>query len=220
MSKDTIPHRDADFNDFQTTACPYINTRAVALGLVAGEVTAMLSIQTDWNTMWTAYIDPSTRTKSIIVKKKVLKKSLTRSLRKLIQDAKRSPALTETDRTTLNLPAADEPHTPVKPPTIVPDVEVRKIEHLLHHLNISNPEEPDSRAKPAGVSIIEVYKALSDTKPTNMASYSHALITTKTLCTVTHKIDDVKKTCWYLTRYVSTKGEPGPWSDAVSAIVA
>jgi len=31
---------------------------------------------------------------------------------------------------------------------------------------------------------------------------------------------DVGKSVWYIARYINTRGNPGPWSNAVSAAVA
>ncbi len=220
MKHEIIPAKDADFNDFQTIACPYLNTRAVALGLDAGEITNMLALHTSWDTNWTLYINAATRTASVITTKSDTKLDLTASLRELIQDAKRSPSITDTDRTTLNLPNPNEVRTHVKPPTSVPDIEVRKIEHLIHVLNITNPDEPESRAKPKGVANIEIYKALGIEKPKSMDSFKFIGTSTRTLYTAKHVIEEMGQTAWYIARYVSTRGEAGPWSDVISSVIA
>lgn len=220
MKNDIIPKRDADFNDFQTIVCPYLNTRAVALGLDAGEITDMLALHTSWDTNWALYINAATRTPGVITTKSDTKLDLSASLRELIQDAKRSPALNDTDRTTLNLPDPNEVRTIVKPPTSVPDIEVRKIEHLIHVLSITNPDEPDSRAKPKGVASIELFKALSIEKPKSMNDFKFIGTYTRTLFTVKHTMEEMGQTAWYICRYVSTRGDAGPWSDVISSVVA
>ena len=217
MSRKIIPTRDAEFNDFQLTVVAYLISRAAALSLLPAKMTALGIIQTDWNTVWAIYIDPVTRTKAIIFRKKVTKKEFTSQLRVLIQDAKRSPALNADDIAALNLPDPAEPRTPVKRPSETPDVEVRKVSHLLHTLSITNPLKPDSRAKPDGVAFIEVYKSLSETEPETIAYYHLAGIASKTMFTVEHAMDEVLKMAWYICRYVNSKGEAGPWSAAVNA---
>jgi len=107
---------------------------------------------------------------------------------------------------------------------------VKSGERLTHRLRPSagqrsEPDEsmPKSRARPAGVLGAEVRVKLVDADepaPTNPAVLVFLTTTTKPTFRAEFKPGEGGKAAVYMTRWVNTQGEKGPWSEIAAATAA
>ena len=120
--------------------------------------------------------------------------------------------------------------TPAPPPTARPLVLVDSGSRLTHRLRIADagegghdgPAAPRVRC-PRGTLGAEVYLALvapRESPPVDPRSYRFVRTVTGGSADVTFEPDQGGRSAAYLVRWVSATGEPGPWSETVTATVA
>lgn len=215
--KGPFPTKDADFNTYIITAIAYLVAHLARLGVSTDNRDALLALLGDpatddtWLSIYPLSQDSNTRTKTITKRKNDLRKAIEDELRVVYDDIPESALITE-DRNTLHLPERDTEPTRVPVPGHAPDVEIEKVEHLKVTLRLTNPEDPDTKAKPHGVKATQVFIFIGTEEPASNADYSYYGETGKFLFEVIHPDTDVNKTMWIIGRYVNTRGEVGPFS--------
>jgi len=222
-----IPATDADFNEYFERVVPYLDANKARLGVSNTALADLQSLFTQWNDIYPKSQNPDLRTSAITAEKNQLREQISDLLREIYRDIPES-ALTVSDRETLSLKLRDTEPTPSPVPDHAPDITIAEIRHLSHELRLTDPENPHTQAKPKGVAEIEVFRFISPEKPqptppappTDISQYRFVGNATRFLYTVEYTLSDVGKTVWYIARYVNTRGQPGPWSNAVNAAVA
>jgi hypothetical protein len=76
---------------------------------------------------------------------------------------------------------------------------------------------PTRIAKPQGVQGCQIWKYVGDTTPADASGCTFLALDTRTPYTDEHDAADAGKNVYYLLRWQNAKGEPGPWSDVVTA---
>ena len=101
-----------------------------------------------------------------------------------------------------------------------PQLVVDQISVGVHKLRFSNPEDPDSKKMPKGQKII-LRKAVGTANiPDGEIPWSGSETVKRFLHDVSYTAGDKGKTAYYNACYESNRGERGPWSDVIDAIVA
>lgn len=142
-----IPRKDADFNDYILRAIPYLQANDARLGVSGPNVNTLVGMRNDWNVLYPKTQNPDVRTLAITAQKNDLKKEITDLLRAVYRDIPES-RLTQDDRATLNLKERDREPTRVAVPGHAPDVDIEKVEHRQVTLRLTDPENPDTKARP------------------------------------------------------------------------
>jgi len=119
---------------------------------------------------------------------------------------------------------------PSRTPTTAPLVQVEHASRLMHTLRFSDEATPTRRGKPKGVAGAEVWLALAgadepapplNTDPrVGEAGYRFLALSSRGNLKADFTSADKGKTAYYALRWVSTRGENGPWSEIASATVA
>lgn len=94
---------------------------------------------------------------------------------------------------------------------------------LTHRLRLVDESTPTRAARPRGTLGAEVYLALVQPRqapPADLSSYKFVRTVTRGSAEVTFEMEQGGETAAYLVRWVSATGEPGPWSETVTATVA
>ncbi len=227
-----FPSKDADFNDYVNIVIPYLNVNFNKNRLVtASAALAMLSQITllyglppptppliNWIAIYPLNQNPATRTDTTIAEQATLRTQLEEGLRFIYADAPNS-ALTPIDRSTLHLPARDTTPTHAPIADHAPNMALDKATHSLITIRITDPANPHTQAMPAGQHV----HANAGFKPTPTAQIiwdaNRFYEVHRFLVTVPFTEDDKAKEVFFRSRYVNTRGEPGPWSDTISTIV-
>ena len=116
-------------------------------------------------------------------------------------------------------PSQKTSRTPVPVPQTFPTGTVIGSDRLELSLMYSDVAKPTRKARPLGVRGCEIYVAVAETAPTNPEDYRFVAFSTRTPELIKFKSDDGGKTANILTRWVNTKGEPGPWSQPIMATI-
>jgi hypothetical protein len=219
-----FPNGDTDFNDYAAVAVPYLNTNASRLKIDPNDILQLNGYFTQWQSLFPLSQQQATRTTTISKKKDALRADMEKLLRHIYNDIPRSLPTTQ-DCSTLNLKKRGPRNPAHGKPASAPYGRLDKMTHLQHRLRVTDPLRPETQSKPKGVKFIEVWLALvpaaamgSGVVPPASA-FAHRLTTGRFLSTIDFHLDDVGKTAFYFTRWVSSRGVAGPDSEIFTAIV-
>ena len=132
----------------------------------------------------------------------------------------RNPLVTDAQRVDLGVTVRDTEPTRIDAVGFAPQLVVDKISGGVHTLRFSNPEDPHSKKMPKGQKIILRTAVGAADIPESEIPWSGTEIVTRFLHDVSYTVDDKGKTAYYSACYESNRGERGPWSDVIDAIVA
>ena len=213
-----FPDQEAAFNTYLQAACPYLEANKTRLGISTDNSDALNTDFGSWNTKYRTATTAATRTKIAIQEKDAARGVIEGTMRTIFADIPQS-VLTTTDRDTLNLPERDSTHTPAPVPTTRPVGQVDTGERLQHTISFRD-EAGAGKAKPAGVRGCQIWARIGGTTPPVSASELTYIATdTKTPYVLHFDGADGGKNVYYWLRWENTRGETGPWSEAVMATI-
>jgi hypothetical protein len=216
---DYIPTSDADFDAWQKNFVDYVAANAAALSITPAQLTSLQGQQTDWGVKF-----PTSNAKQAEANSAVQGKNDSRSLyqdfiRSLVNVMQSSPEVTDAQRQSLGITVRSTTRTAVGPPVSRPVATVDTSQRLQHTVNFVDESMPASRAKPAGVQGCEIWTKVGEPAPAGPADVHYLALDTRTPYVVAFDATDAGKTAYYMLRWISTRGETGPWSATVSGTI-
>ena len=212
---DYIPSADAEFHLWQGNLIPIVQSGVTAWGILAADTTALVALQTTWTTAFSKASNKQNRTAADVQAKDDARKAYEKGLRNFVaQWLANNAKVANSDRERMGLTVKSRTRTAVAVPTTAPVVTIDFSTRLQHYIAYVDEATPTTKAKPAGVHGCEVWVKLgtdADFKflGTNTASPFQAV----------YADADAAKNAQYRLRWVNTRGEHGPWSSVVSALV-
>jgi hypothetical protein len=164
--------------------------------------------------------DDTQRTKLIIERLKTAESNFRLHYRKLYTGfLKDSPLVSDEDLVGMGLPPRTTGRTPAPVATTYPDFDVDSgtIRRLI--INFYDQGEKKSKAKPNGQHGAEIRWAILDAPPTSINDLVNSSFDTHTPFTLEFDENQRGKTVYICLRWENTRGEKGPWSEIVSAII-
>jgi hypothetical protein len=222
-----IPRKDIEFNSFITTIHKYLNAVSKGLAItnserlnIPGALLADFNSKIPpWNSNWKLHENPNKVTPIVNRKKDTLRIALEPVIRDIQQKAEINDNLTEGDRKVLRIPKQKETRTPTLPPTMAPILVIDKRKHLYIVIRIYNPINPASMAKPGGVLFTEFYQYIGNDPP-KMIQWLHTGGNGRYLFKISYSEYDLGKKAHIVARYRNAKGEFGPYSDPIEAVIS
>ena len=93
-------------------------------------------------------------------------------------------------------------------------------ERLRHVVEASKTaEEGGGLGKPTGVRGVQLWRKIGDPAPVDESDLEFVSEFTRTRMTLDYQMAQGALTVYYQARWVSTRGETGPWGELVSATV-
>jgi hypothetical protein len=183
----------------------YAMAHTADLGLVAGDVTPCTDAMGVWMSAYPAHITAQANAESAV--------------RELVRRLQASPAVSDEEREALGITVRDTEPTPIGPPVSRPVGEVDTSQRRRHIIEFRDEGSARSKAKPDGVMACEVWVKLGDPAPLDLEELRFLATDSKTPYTAAYDGEDAGKTAHYMLRWISTRNEPGPWSETVSATI-
>jgi hypothetical protein len=216
---DYIPTSDADFDAWQKNFVDYVVANAAALNITPAQVTSLQGQQTDWGVKF-----PNSNAKQAEANSAVQGKNDSRSLyqdliRSYVNIVQSSPEVTDAQRQALGITVRSTTRAAVGPPTSKPMANVDTTQRLRHTINFVDELTPTTRAKPDGVQGCEIWTKVGDPAPAGPSEVHYLALDTRTPYVVVFDAADAGKTAYYMLRWISTRGETGPWSATVSGTI-
>ena len=140
---------------------------------------------------------------------------LTTAVRAVNNSVQANGTITDAQRAGAGLPVHKTSHTPVPAPQTAPMIFKLDNEHLVQRLHFVDSATPGSKARPAGAALCEIRQqivAAGGAAPTDAATMPMLALDSRPPHRTDFDSGDVGKTAYYALRWVSGKGEQGPWS--------
>jgi hypothetical protein len=219
-SFDFVPRTDADFNIWQTSVISISQTNATAWGIPATEITALTGLQTPWNNTFAKAANKQNRTPADVKAKKDAHDALEKALRKFVaQWLANNTKVPDSERQRMGLTVKSKTRTASAIPTSCPMGSIDFSTRMQHTISFVDENTPHSKAKPEGVHGCEVWVKVGGEAPKDPSEFAYLATDTATPFVTSFNGEHVGKTAWYMLRWVNTRGERGPWSNTISAMV-
>ena len=216
---DYIPTSDADFNAWQQNFVDYVAANAAALHITPAQVTSLQGQQADWEVKYPTSTAKQAEANSAVQGKNDCRSLYQDFIRSLVNIMQASPDVTDAQRQSVGITVRSTTRTAVGPPASKPVATVETNQRLQHTINFVDELSPTSRAKPTGVQGCEIWTKVGDPAPAGPSDVHYLALDTRTPYVVRFDAADAGKTAYYILRWISTRGETGPWSATVSGTI-
>ncbi|MDR1347095.1 MAG: hypothetical protein LBJ63_01500 [Prevotellaceae bacterium] len=220
MSKDFIPHNDADFLQWTKNFMNYLSGLKTAISFPDSVYAELLTQQADFTQKLDLAEEAATRTKLTVQAKNTARKILEKNLRQAIREyLTNSHLVTDEDRDGLGLPIPKTTRTPSPVAATYPDFDIDSsmIRRLTVHFYDQGQKK--SKAKPPGQHCAEIRWAIRETPPASLKDLINSSVDTHTPFTLEFDENERGKTVYFCLCWENTRGEKGPWSEIQSAII-
>ena len=218
---DFIPQNDAEFNLWQMSLTEIIEPNLTHWNISADDFTALKASQTGWITAFAKASNKQNRTRADVQSKDDARDSYEKALRQFnAQWLANNTKVLNSDREKMGLRVKQGTRKPVPIPATSPVGTVDFSVRLQHSINYADEATPRSKAKPAGVHGCEIWSKIDGSAPLEASELDYLATNTSSPYSVSFEGKNAAKNVYYWLRWVNTRGEPGPWSRSISAMVA
>ncbi|MCI0358498.1 MAG: hypothetical protein L0211_08450 [Planctomycetaceae bacterium] len=214
-----IPRGDAEFDAWQANFVAVVGGNLAGYGLVAGDLTPVAAAQTAWNASFPAHVTAQAAAQSARQTKDGDRSAYEQVVRAVVRKIQATASVTGTAKAAAGITVPDTTPTPSGPPPTAPAGRVDTSQRLAHTVHFADSATPTSKARPPGVRGCEIWMKIGGPAPVDPAELSFVTLDTRTPHLVTFDGADAGKLVTYWLRWVSTRGEAGPWSAALAATI-
>jgi hypothetical protein len=216
----SLPTRESELDNWLNNFKTLIAATPTNYGLVAADATAITNAFNSWHTAYQAAVNSATRSTLTIEAKNQQKASVLFVVRGYIATILANRAVSDMLKMGLGLHIRDTTPTPVPPPTTKPVLKITKTAQGFMNIAATDEATPARRARPTGAAGMLLYRAVG-TEAVNQPSEAQFLtFVGKPAAVSNFATADRGKVATYFARWTNTRGEVGPWSDAVSSAIA
>ncbi len=208
-----FPSKESAYNIYVNEVVPYLLAEAARLNVDAAQQAALPGLLSHWNTAYDKTSVPVMRTQIDVAKKNIAKGALTGLLREVYANLPKT-RLTTIDRSTFDIPLRAR-RTRAKAPDSMPLIlNISTAYSLQQKIFFKDADSPTSRARPKGMMGCEIWCFIgsADQQMVDVKEYRYVALAKTTPHTVHFEGADAGKTAFYMLRWISTRGEHGPWS--------
>ena len=215
---DFIPKDQAEFDVWATTFKDYVAINYAALGLTANQKQEILNVCLASHISFVDKQEKENLYRGAVEQDNADREICKEALRKFARQIQGRKETTDIQREGLGITVRDKIPTPVGVPDIAPELEIDFSQRLQHKVHAgTNPQNENLNKKPKGVQSIELRKKVGEV-PAGPDDMQIAVIMTSSPVVIDCS-GQAGKICYYVARYLNTKGEPGPWGEVESAEV-
>jgi hypothetical protein len=217
---DYIPGADGDFDAWLQNYFTQVSGDESGYGLNAGDTSTLSGLKLFWDVAFPDNVAKQAAAEAATQAKKDARENVETEVRSLTRRVQASPIVTDEKKQAAGITVADTTPTPSPVPTTAPViVEIDTANRLQHTVNFRDSANPSSRAKPAGTRGCEIWLKVGDPAPASESELSFETLDSRTPHTINFDPSDGGQTVHYWLRWVSTRGETGPWSAPGTATI-
>lgn len=217
-----IPRPDGGFDAWQQNFVTYAAAHYVEWDLDSTVVTELLVARGNWEFVHGKHVSAQAAAIAARQAKDEGRAGYEKLIREVVRRIQAHVKTSDAQRGHLGITIADRQATPVGAPTSRPLVKVDFSQRLAHRIAFADEKTPTRRTKPKGVMGAEVWvkvTAPGEAPPSGPADLRFLLLATRSPAIAEYGGADAGKTAHYMVRWLSRRGEPGPWSETASATV-
>ncbi len=209
---DYIPKSDDGFRNWLQNFSNLIQQDAARYGLQPPDAAVISGMYTDFDTVFALVQSPATRTPGLVLQKDAIKASSKASCRVYAQQIKANAGVSDQDKLQLGLHINDTTKTPIPAPSSAPILNITGAFSGEHILRYADENTPTSRAKPPGVTQMELYVHVGPGATADWQEAEYVGVFTKNPIQYTFTPDKAGMTATYFARWRTAKGLEGPMS--------
>lgn len=216
------PRGDADLVPWGHQFNIYMLSNFAALGLTATDSAILNGAWINFRIRYAAHVKAQAAAVAATATKAQARREYEAILRPAVRRIQSNGAVTDAQRGALGITIPDRTRTPVAAPTSRPLVQVDFSRRLVHRVAYVDEAAPTRRARPRGMVGAEVWvkvAAPGEAPPTGAAELKFLQLSTRSPAVVEYNGDRAGHTAHYMLRWLSRRGQPGPWSETASATV-
>lgn len=217
---DYIPQNDAKMNLWQKNLVEIVESKVTEWGILDTDLALIKTKQAVWEPAFDKASNKQNRTAADVLAKDEAYDEYVAVLRPFVaQWLANNNKVTDADRARMGLTVKTGTRTATPIPSTSPVGSIDFSVRLQHAIHFSDEASPRSKAKPAGVHGCEIYMKTDGEAPKDASELTYVATDTATPYVV--KFDGAKagKMVYYWLRWVNTRGETGPWSFTINAMV-
>lgn len=217
---DFIPQNDAAFRALGHQIVTGGTGHETTVGITVGQLTALTDALEDCDNASAALTTAETAYNNALAVRNAARAVAEPQMRAINRTVQAKLGATGNDlKTSMGLPLHDTTPSHAPAPTTRPLIVVDTSERLQHKIEFRDEATPTKRAKPAGVREIEIWCKIGAPAPVDASECVLVATGAKSGVVVTCKGADAGKPAHYMTRWKSTRGDYGPWSETVVATI-
>jgi len=218
-----FPRPDADLLPWGDRFNAYVQVNFAAVGLSAAEAIGLNAKWFRFHVDYLAHVQARAAATAAYQRKAHSRREFEALLRPAVRRIQTFAATTDAQRGLLGITIPDRSRTPSAAPTTRPVlVKVDFSKRLVHRIAFVDQRTPTRRTKPKGILGAELWVKLTtvgEAPPTGPADLKFLLLATRSPAKVEYSGDQAGHTAHYMVRWLSRRGEPGPWSETATATI-
>lgn len=218
MAQDWFPSTDAELTPWLQNFLTFANANLAGLHLTAADLAPLQAAFQNWTDRVEVHTAAQAAAKAAREDKDAKRDDVEAAVRPLVNKIQATPTVTDVQRQSLGLTVRSTTRTAVGAPTTRPVATVDTGQRLRHTIAFVDELTPTSRAKPDGVSGCEIWVKVG-TAPADPSELSYLALDTRSPYVAVYDGADAGKIAHYMVRWISTRGESGPWSQTVSGTI-
>ncbi|MDR1371842.1 MAG: hypothetical protein LBJ17_01760 [Dysgonamonadaceae bacterium] len=218
--KDYVPEREDDFYiwsiNFKKHLAAYVDRGVIPPGIYE----EIVEKGERYETYYVRTNNLDTRTRVTIVGRRGARKAYEKLIRETVREyLANNHTLTDLEKISIGLNIPKAGRTPAPVATTAPSVEIgiSRLAHLKIHVYENG--HSNRRGKPDGQHCAELAWIHSPVKPKSWNDLTHTIVSTKSPFKLEFEDDMRGETIWFAVRWENTRGQKGPWSAMIDAII-
>jgi len=214
---DIFSSNEAEVDKFQKQFVTAVAADPTKYGLLKDDVAALEAAQAAWDMAYAAHIKAQETARAATQTKDSARAKLETVIRSAARKLNGSTDVDNALRASVGLAPHASTRSAIGAPTTRPLGRTEAKGRFTLVLHFVDEETPKRVAKPEGAQGCQIWSHVGDTAPLDPAGYSFVALDTRTPYADEHAAEDAGKTVSYLLRWQNAKGEPGPWSQVITA---
>jgi hypothetical protein len=220
MSNYFLPRKDSEFLLWTNNFMQYLSTSYSRFSFPPQDYSDLTMQHSDFSGKYAIAMAPETRTKATIQAKTDAREIFEQSIQQKVKEyLTYNHLVTDEDRDNLGLPIHKTTHTPSPIATTYPDYDVDSSTIRRLTIHFFDQGQKKSKAKPLGQHGAEIRWGILDAPPTDVDELVHSAFDTRTPLVLEFSEAVRGKRVYFCLRWENTRGEKGPWSEILSAII-
>jgi hypothetical protein len=220
MANGYIPRKDSLAITWMKTFAAGISASPSVFQLSPSDAAAIQRAVDEFAGALAVASDPATKTKVTVAIKDQARISAEQICQQYYSLIKPNAGVSDASKIAIGVRPINRGRTPIAAPATSPAVAVIAATPWQHTLRFHDSLAADTRGKPFGATFLELRVAVDDEPVRDVEQARPAGLFTKNPVTMAFRHDEVGKRATYWGRWVSRRGETGPWSLPVGMTVA
>jgi hypothetical protein len=217
---DYVPQNDVKMSLWQKNLIEIVESKVTEWGILANDFTLVKTKQLVWEAAFDKASNKQNRTAADVLAKDEAYDDYVAVIRPFVaQWLANNSKVSDSDRARMGLTVKTGTRTPTPVPATSPIGTVDFSVRLQHSIQFYDETSAHSNAKPVGVHGCEVYMKVDGDAPKDASELTYVGTCTASPYQVKFDGSKVGKHVYYWLRWVNTRGESGPWSITLSAMV-